>query len=153
MSADTNRPKIANQPISRAFFDTNILVYLQSVTEADKRLIARQLVDRAQDAVISTQVLNELSNVLVGKHHMGFDAARAIIIATAQAYTVREINASTCVHALFVMEENQLSYYDSLIVAAALEAGCDILFSEDMQDGRRIEKRLQIINPFNAMSN
>jgi predicted nucleic acid-binding protein len=60
-----------------------------------------------------------------------------------------EIISLVTIHtALDIWERYSFSWYDSLIVAAALEVGCDTIYSEDMQNGQEIEGRLHIINPF-----
>ena len=71
------------------------------------------------------------------------------LIFTLEAMCRVEIISLVTIHtALKVRERYSFSWYDSLIVAAALEAGCDILYSEDMQNSQLIDGRLRIVNPF-----
>jgi predicted nucleic acid-binding protein len=130
------------------FLDTNILLYLYSEDEPDKRKLAQQLVQDGTPTRVSTQVLSEMANVL----HRKFAVAYADI-----AVALREIRAACSVHqvtldtihlALSLAERYRYAYYDSLIVAAALECGCDELVSEDMQHGMVVESRLTLRNPF-----
>jgi len=65
---------------------------------------------------------------------------------------VREIHRTTTFFALDLMERYKFSYYDCLILASALESGCEVLFSEDMHDGQIIENKLKIVNPFSNHS-
>jgi predicted nucleic acid-binding protein len=137
----------------RVFFDTDILVYLQSIDEPQKQLIAKSLVDSCAEAFISTQILNELSNVLIEKKYLAFDMIREVIMCIAEAYVVKVISADTVVRALFVMEKYQLAYYDSLIIASALEANCTVLYSENLSDGLVLDKKLKVRNPFKSDKN
>ena len=125
--------------------DTNIVIYAQSTDPRGNR--ARQLL--AEEPVIAVQTLNEFT--LFARRRLGWDWPR---ITTALA-TVRLLCATPQpltleVHALGLglAERYQLGIYDSMIVAAALAAGCDILWSEDMHDGLVVDDRLTIRNPF-----
>ncbi len=128
----------------RAFFDTNILVYAQEADRKGER--ARALM--AKGGVISVQVLNELANVLRKKHRRSWTEIEQVLgdvdDALDEAVPVTfEIHAA----AVVLAREHGLSIYDALIVAAALEAGCDTLFSEDMQHQRAFGG-MRIVNPF-----
>lgn len=72
---------------------------------------------------------------------------QALIIAFYEKYTVADIDKATLLEASELREKYSLSYWDSLIVANALNADCAVLYSEDMQDGLQVEQRLTIINP------
>lgn len=129
-----------------AFFDTNILVYAQQ--EGAKGDRARVLL--ADGGQLSVQVLNEFVAVARRKQKMGWsdiDEAIADTLALVDAPMPITLN----MHALarILAEDNQLSFYDALIVAAATEAGCDTLWSEDLQHGRVISG-LTIRNPFSG---
>ena len=128
----------------RAFFDTNILVYAQEADRKGER--ARALM--ATGGVISVQVLNELANVLRKKHRRSWTEIEKVLgdvdDALDEAMPITfEIHAA----AVVLAREHGLSIYDALIVAAALEAGCDTLFSEDMQHQRAFGA-MRIVNPF-----
>ena len=127
-----------------AFFDTNILVYAQQTgAKADR---ARTLF--AGGGKLSVQVLNEFTAVSRRKLRTEW---REISEAISDALTLVDppLALSLDLHAAarVLAEDHRLSFYDALIVAAAVEAGCDILYSEDMQHGRTIGG-LAIINPF-----
>ena len=102
--------------------------------------------------MISTQVLSEFSNVLLKK----FKTPPADIDNAIQEFctwcSIFVVEKETIQRALLLIKAHKLSYYDALIVAAALESSCGILYSEDMQDSYRIDKSLRIINPFNQKS-
>ena len=128
----------------RAFFDTNILVYAQEA--GPKGATARALM--AKGGVISVQVLNELTNVLRKKHKRSWaeiekvlgDVDDALDEAVPLTFEIHAVGVS-------IARDHGLSIYDAMIVAAALEAGCDTLFSEDMQHQRAFGA-LRIVNPF-----
>ena len=126
------------------FFDTNILVY--AFLDAVKRERAIEVL--SEGGLISIQVLNEFTNVALKKRRRSWpeiEAALGVIRARFPKVILLtvEIHAS----AVVLAREHGLSIYDALIVAAALEAGCDTLFSEDMQHQRAFGD-LRIVNPF-----
>lgn len=127
-----------------AFLDTRVLIYAQS---ADARAAA------ARDAilaggVISVQVLNEFAAVLRRKLHQDWPAiAAAVADVRAALDPVRPIGVETHEAALALAGDNGFGFYDALIVASALEAGCDRLLTDDLQAGRRIGG-LVVVNPF-----
>jgi predicted nucleic acid-binding protein len=130
----------------KAFFDTNILVY--AIVENDPRKIrARELL--AVGGTISVQVLNEFVSVVRRKVKMPWDDVRAtlqwILLLCPETVTV---TIKTHEKAVGIAERYGYRIYDSLIVASALEAKCELLYSEDLQDGQVIEKNLRIRNPF-----
>jgi predicted nucleic acid-binding protein len=128
-----------------SFFDTNVLVYLAS-SDSKRAERAEELI--SSGGSISVQVLNELANVCRRKMHLSWNDTRAFISTLRELLAVSSVTVETHDDALAVTQRYRLSIYDALIVAAALHAGCDTLWSEDMQDGMRIEKKLRIVNPF-----
>jgi predicted nucleic acid-binding protein len=127
-----------------AFFDTNLLVYAQqNGRKADR---ARALF--AGGGKLSVQVLNEFTAVSRRKQQRDWrEVAEAISDVLALVDPPLALTLDLHAAARVFAEDHQLSFYDALIVASAIEAGCDVLYSEDMQHGRSIG-RLAIINPF-----
>ena len=127
-----------------AFFDTNILVYAQETgVKADR---ARALLEAG--GKLSVQVLNEFSAVSRRKQGRDWrEISEAISDALALVDPPLSLTLDLHAAARALAEAHRLSFYDALIVAAAIEAGCDTLFSEDMQHGRTIGG-LAIVNPF-----
>ena len=127
-----------------AFFDTNILVYAQQTGgKADR---ARALL--AGGGKISVQVLNEFTAVYRRKQRKDWrEIAEAIsdVLMTVDPPLALTLDLYAAARAL--AEDHQLPFYDALIVASAIEAGCDTLFTEDMQHDRKFG-RLAIVNPF-----
>lgn len=131
--------------MTRAFFDTNILVY--TFDEDARGAVASRLLD--DGGAISVQSLNELANVLLRKRRWTWEQ----ITRATQAVTFRcpaIITLTPDLHhlGLRLAERYRLSVYDAMIAAAALTAECDTLYSEDMHDGLVIDGRVQIVNPF-----
>jgi predicted nucleic acid-binding protein len=127
-----------------AFFDTNILVYAQQTGgKADR---ARVLFKGG--GKLSVQVLNEFTAVSRRKQRRDW---REITEAVSDVLTMVDpplaLTLDLHTKARALAEDHQLSFYDALIVASAIEAGCDTLFSEDLQHGRTIGV-LAIVNPF-----
>lgn len=127
-----------------AFIDTNILVYAQQA--GPKATISREII--ARGGVISVQVLTELTNVLRKKDNRSWrDIELVLDDVDAALDPALPLTAATTRAALALARDHGFSYYDALIIAAAIEAGCDVLYSEDLQHGRSIGG-LAIINPF-----
>lgn len=126
------------------FFDTNILIYAQQ--QGDKANRARALL--ARGGKLSVQVLNEFAAVSRRKQNRGWtEIAEAIDDALALVDPPLPLTLDTHVAALALARDHGCSFYDALIIAAALEAGCDTLYSEDLQHGRAFGG-LAIVNPF-----
>lgn len=127
------------------FVDTNIVIYSFDDNPV-KRLKALAIL--ARRPVISVQVLNETANTLRRKLAFDIPEIRRVLIKLMQESHIHPLTPSTIFMALNIEERYRYSHYDSVIVATALEAGCSTLHSEDMQHGRVIEGRLQVVNPF-----
>ena len=128
----------------RPVLDTNILVYAGSADPKGKR--ARELLEAG--GTVSVQVLNELTNVLLRKLRRGWPEIDAVMDDLARLLDPpAALTLATHQSARWLARDHGFGVYDALIVAAAIEAGCDTLFSEDLQDGRRIGG-LRIVNPF-----
>ena len=127
-----------------SFFDTNVLLYLLSkdATKADR---SEALL--ASGGVVSVQVLNEFASVASRKLAMTIVEIREILSTIRAACAVMPLDIETHDLGLDIAERHRFSIYDALIVAAAMRAGCAILYTEDLQQGQVIEK-LQIRNPF-----
>ena len=127
-----------------AFLDTNLLIYAQST--GAKSETARMAI--LAGGVISVQVLNECAAVLRRKFGFEWDAvAEAISDMRIALDPVRPIDVGTHEAAVALARSYGFGIYDALIVASALEAGCDTLLTEDLQAGQRIAG-LTIVNPF-----
>jgi predicted nucleic acid-binding protein len=131
--------------IDRPFFDTNILLYLLS---EDNRKADRAEAIIATGGVISVQVLNEFASVASRKLGMAFDEIRDTLDTVRAICQTQPLTIETHDLGLDIAERFGFSLYDSMIVSAALQSGCTILYSEDMQHGQEINTQLVITNPF-----
>jgi predicted nucleic acid-binding protein len=128
-----------------SFFDTNVLVYLASSDPA-KANRAEAIVSNG--GTVSVQVLNELANVARRKMHLSWRDTRTFLSTIRGLLLVTPITVEVHENGIALAERYSLSIYDAMIVAAALHTDCGVLWSEDMQDGIEIEKRLRVVNPF-----
>ncbi len=134
------------------FLDTNVFVYSFDTTSPDKQQVAQNLIQQSvatRRGIISSQVAQEFLNVALRKF------ARPMSVSEARQF-LQLVLMPLCQHypstdfydrALLLKDNTGYSFYDALIVTAAVEVGCRALFSEDLQDGHKIGD-LTIINPF-----
>lgn len=132
---------------NRCFIDTNIWLYAFIQVDDERKSIAAKSVIQKPDVVVSIQVINEVCVNMLRKATLPEKDIQALIIAFYEKYTVTDIDKITLLKASELREKYSLSYWDSLIVANALNADCAVLYSEDMQDGLQVEQRLTITNP------
>lgn len=128
------------------FFDSNVLIY--TLAQNDPRQgVARSLV--AAGGTVSVQTLNEFANVARRELRLSWpETAKALLAIRFLCRPPLPINLATHEAALGIAGRLGYRFYDSQIIASALEAGCATLYSEDMQDGRMVEGALTIRNPF-----
>ena len=134
-------------PAAKVFIDSNVNFYLLS--KDAKKADAAEAVLRA-GGMISVQVLNEIANVALRKIGMSWSETNQFLASIRSLCAVELLTVETHDRGRDVAERYGLSVYDSMIVAAALLAGCTVLYSEDMQDGLVVDKRLRVANPLKA---
>jgi predicted nucleic acid-binding protein len=134
---------------ARSFFDTNILVYADDGDAPAKQRRAIELVAehrRARSGAVSLQVLQEYFVAVTGKLHLDPGIARRKVELLAEldvvAPDITDILAAIDLHRL-----HRFSFWDALILRAAKQGGCRVLFTEDLQPGRDIDG-VRIVNPF-----
>ena len=118
-----------------------------SESELRKRSLVTQLIS-TDDILISTQVINETCSVLSRKAAFEESQLKQIIQELYDGCIVIEMNLDILLYASDLRLRYDFSFWDGLIVASALSAKAEILYSEDMQDGLVVEQRLTIVNPF-----
>lgn len=136
----------------RFFLDTNIAIYCFDDTAPLKQARAKDLLAHGASSalgVVSYQVLQEFCNVASSSRRLSLELGRTLAFATLLLEPMNKVNASLALleAALSVKAEAGYSFYDSLIIAAAAQAGCTTVYSEDMQHGQRVAG-LRIVNPF-----
>jgi predicted nucleic acid-binding protein len=133
----------------RVAFDSNILVYAVDNQAGARRDAAADLLIRAtpRDAVLALQVLGEFLNVVTRKLGVSKQAAADHIADWRSVFPVVAPGATTMDRAIGAAIEHDLQFWDAMLWATVDDADCDVLFSEDFQDGRQLG-RVQFINPF-----
>jgi predicted nucleic acid-binding protein len=126
--------------------DTNILVYCHSNDEPDKQEMAKRFF--AFYPIISTQVLSEYFNVVKRKLKQPKDEIMDICLQNIELCIIQPVSLTTLKSARKLLDRYDFQLFDSIVVAAALEANCHILYSEDFRHGLVVENRMEIINPF-----
>jgi predicted nucleic acid-binding protein len=137
---------------AKAFFDTNLLIYLYSIDEPEKQQFALQIIEAIENRWISTQVLSEISNTLYKKFKLDYSDIANVVLEIQATFQIIIVKPNTIEQALKLAQTYRYSYYDSLIIAAALEQSCQFLYSEDMQHQQIIDQKLTILNPFKITS-
>ena len=133
----------------KVFLDTNTVIYSYSEDEPEKQKIANDILEQySNQIIISNQVINELSNTLFRKFKLNADEVRETVLELNDNFPIVNFNLQTQLKGIELKGKYKLQFYDSMILATALENGCNIVFSEDMQHNQVIENRLTIINPF-----
>jgi len=133
------------------FFDTNVLVYLFDADTPGKRRKARALFQKhaeAGDILLSTQVLQEFYVAATRKLAQPLDAAAAAeAVSSFAELPLVQIDSKLIVSAIHRSRYSQLSFWDALVVQAAIEGHASTLYSEDMQHGQTLDT-LRVVNPF-----
>ncbi len=138
----------------RAFFDTNVLVYLFDGDAPDKRAVARSLLRREADAgraTLSTQVLQEFFVTVTRKLAVPVGHAQAErAVRSLAELSVVQIDVGLMLVGIELTRRLQISLWAALIVGAALQSGSTVLYTEDLQHGQRIDG-LTVADPFVAL--
>lgn len=141
------------------FFDSNIFIYsvLESDNEKDlqKKEIALSLIEKEDiQVIISSQVLNEVSNILLKKSRFTQEQIINTLEWMMETLEVISLTPDITLTALDLHFRYHFSFYDSLIVSAAIASDCEYLVTEDLQDGQTIgykSRQVKVINPFNEI--
>ena len=131
--------------VDAVFFDTNVLLYVLSA-DTEKADIAERLL--AQGGATSVQALNEFTNVSLRKFRMPLADVREALAVVRRCLKVVQVTQEVHALGLDLLERYRFSVYDSMIVAAALISECTVLWTEDMQSGLKVDRRLELRNPF-----
>ncbi len=132
--------------MSKIAVDTNVLIYLHETPHTFKTELASNIL--RQSPVISNQVISEYLNVL--KRLLKAPKYRLVehCLLVVEGCEIVAVDKNILSHALSLIQKYDFQVFDGIIIASALAANCDILYSEDLQHKQLIENRLTIINPF-----
>lgn len=137
---------------SPCLLDSNIWLYaFVEQGEPQKQAAAKQLLEQPA-VVVSTQIINEVCFNLRRKADFTEEQIKRLIYSFYLRYSVTALDQTIMLTAAELRSRYSFSFWDSLVVAAALQAGCALLYTEDMQHGLFVDERLQILNPFAAFS-
>lgn len=133
----------------RAFVDTNVLTYLFDDSEPEKQGLARRLLERERrELFISTQVLQELYVSLTkGREPIAAPDVAERAVREAAGYSIVQVDVPLVFAAIETARRNELSFWDALIIRAAARASCEVVLSEDLNDGQVIDG-VRVENPF-----
>lgn len=135
----------------KVFIDSNIWLYAlieeQGSSDKFKHVLAERLFLENENIQVSVQVVNEVSINLMRKAKKDNDFIFKFIHDLVNTYTVHAQTTAELITAATLRLNYSLSYWDSLVVASAINSECSILYSEDMQDGLQVNEKLKIINP------
>lgn len=131
-----------------SFVDSNIWLYALMGQRDPQKYQAAKTVTELPNLVISVQVVNEVCANLIKKAAFSEAQIQQVIASLYLECDVVGIDEDVFLSASDLRQKYHFSYYDSLIVAAALSANATILYSEDMHDGLLVENKLRIVNPF-----
>lgn len=130
------------------FVDTNVLAYAYDADSGDKGERAREVLADIDGAVVSTQVVLELFAVLTRKLGLTRDAAEEATESLMELEVVAT-DARLVREGLRISRDHDISHWDAMIIAAAAASGCEVLLTEDLNDGQVIEG-VRVVNPFPA---
>jgi len=129
----------------RIFIDSNIILY--SFMEAsDKSAVARKILSE-ENCIISSQVVGEVCNNLRKKSGYTAEELKHVINGFYSEFSIIPVSSEIYLKAVNILQNYSISFWDSVIIAAAIESGCGVLYSEDMQHGLSIDS-MRIVNPF-----
>lgn len=141
-----------NDSTEHYFVDTNIWLYaLIEGADMHKHLIAADIV-QGRGVVVSTQIINETCVNLLKKAQLSEAQLYDLILAFYAKYEVVAMESEVLLRASRLRSQYSLSFWDSLVIASALESDCNVLYTEDMQDGLEVSGQLTIVNPFRTLS-
>jgi predicted nucleic acid-binding protein len=130
----------------KVFIDSNIFLYAFTTKDINKQKISAEII--CKNYTISTQVINEVSSNMIKKLNFSNQDVNDFVLNCYEQYYIVNFSKEIFIKASTIRIDYNISYYDSLIIATALENNCTILYSEDMQHNQIIEDILTIKNPF-----
>lgn len=136
----------------KAFLDTNLFIYLYSDSDIAKKEQVIGAINQ-YERFVSTQVLNEFCNVCIRKLKLPTSSVHNAVKEIMNTCNLIVVDNETVSAALRLHEKYSYSYYDSLMLASALECGCQYILSEDMSDRQLIEGSLTVMNIFTDVKN
>ena len=132
----------------KIFLDTNLWIYFFSDEIIKQETISEIIINNYENIIVSSQVLCEIFTVLTKKKLKSLTDTEKIIKEISNNFFVIDSTSELIISAISTHKKYRYSFWDSLILAAAVKSGCTMFYSEDMQNRQIIEKTIRIINPF-----
>ena len=132
--------------MSKIAVDTNILLYALDDFYPEKQSTSIKII--ADAPFFCSQTLSEFSNVCLRRWKFPKSKVAELVVTYLQQCTYVPVSETMLLSSVELMKMYDFQFFDSIIVASALESGCSILYSEDMHDGQLIDRQLKIVNPF-----
>ena len=130
------------------FIDSNILIYAVSQNLPKCEIARKLLIENTTRITISSQVVNEFINICIKKNTLSLEGTFKYAEEFMEIFNFSGIHKSEVKSAMHIKKRYKYAYWDSLIIASALENDCSILYTEDLQHRQVIEEKLEIVNPF-----
>lgn len=123
------------------FIDTNILIYSIDDANAEKQKTSKSIISKLSEngGIISTQVLQEFYNIATKKLGVSKQDAKLLLKYLSECFVVHKNTVNDILHAVEISIKTQFSFWDSLIIAAAISEDCTILYTEDLNNGQLVE--------------
>jgi len=135
----------------KIFVDSNLWIYLFTSDDVSKNELARNFIGdntgKGNILVISYQVINEVGAVLKRKKNFSEDKIQFVIDTMLDLCVIQDFSREIVIKASILRNNMLVSYWDSIIIAAAIESGCQSLTSEDLQNGQKIQG-IAVVNIF-----
>jgi len=134
----------------KVLIDSNIFIYAYTGDDERKHAVARDLLRQnvsRNEIILSVQILNEFYAVMT-RYQYAHDEIKACVNEIIEQAKVMPLELETVRKCMDIKEKYAYSWWDSLVLASALDSDCTIIYSEDMQSGQIIEASLKIVNPF-----
>ena len=126
--------------------DTNVLIYAFGKHDDKRKQIAKEIIAKCN--IISLQVVNETVYVLLKKFNFQEQELDKVIEFIKQKFVISNLNINILDKTLKIAARYSFSFWDSMMVASAIDNHCSVLYTEDLQHGQVIDGSLKIINPF-----
>jgi predicted nucleic acid-binding protein len=126
--------------------DSNILIYAFADNDDFRKSIAKEIITKCN--IISLQAINETACVLLKKFNFPKEQLEQVIQFLKNHFIISSLTANTLDKTIILCKKYNFSFWDSMMIAAALDNNCSIIYSEDFNHDQLIENRLRIINPF-----
>ncbi len=132
----------------KILLDTNLWIYLIS-GRCNKSAVVKELIENNFSKIVfTTQIAGEIFNVLVKKKFKSIEEAKEIVTVLLTTFLASDVDVYKTLTAIEISQKYRYSYWDSLVLASALIEECHIVYSEDMQNNQKIERKVKIVNPF-----